>query len=170
MVSFYSSIHCPTLYVAFFPISISFSRYKAFCKSFFEGAKIRKKSCFFHIFSMIASELDRNLKKSDVWRCALIRGTEWYQIFICVSKIVGEDAKIVQQNVTFQESQKTKHIPIVFAIFEDFGSHFEGVLFVVGSKKFWWWSGMRYRWLWMKNPKMALFAHSQWSSPLKRYF
>ena len=135
-MSFYSSIHCPTLHVAFFPISFSFSRYKAFCKSFCEGAKIHKKSCFFHIFSKIASELDRNLKKSDVWRCALIRGTKWYQIFICISKIVGEDTKIVQQNVTFQESQKTKHVPIVFAIFKDFSSHFEGVLFVVGSKKF----------------------------------
>ena len=49
---------------------------------------------------------------------------------------MGEDTKIVRQNVSFQESQKRKPIPIVFAIFKDFSGHFEGVLFVVGSKKF----------------------------------
>ena len=57
-------------------------------------------------------------------------------IFFCISKIVGEDMKIVRQNVTFQESQKTKPIPIVFAIFKDFSSHLEGVLFVVELKNF----------------------------------
>ena len=42
------------------------------------------------------------------------------------------------KNVSFQESQKTKPIPIVFVIFKDFSRHFEGVIFVVGSNNFLW--------------------------------
>ena len=45
---------------------------------------------------------------------------------------------MVRQNVTFQESHKTKPIPNVFAIFKDFRRHFEGVLFIVGSNSFLW--------------------------------
>ena len=44
------------------------------------------------------------------------------------SKNVGGDTKIVGQNTTFQESHKTKPVPIVFAILRDFSHHFEGVL------------------------------------------
>ena len=58
----------------------------------------------------------------------MIRGTEWHQYFFSSSKIVGGDTKIVGQNATFQESHKTKPIPIVFAIFKDFSHHFEGFL------------------------------------------
>ena len=56
------------------------------------------------------------------------RGTEWHKHFYSSSKIVGGDTKIVGQNATFQESHKTKPIPIVFAILKDFSHHFEGVL------------------------------------------
>ena len=48
--------------------------------------------------------------------------------FFSSSKIVGGDTKIVGQNTTFQESHKTKPVPIVFAILRDFSHHFEGVL------------------------------------------
>ena len=48
--------------------------------------------------------------------------------FFSTSKIVGGDTKIVGQNVIFQESRKTKPIPIVFAILKDFSHHFEGVI------------------------------------------
>ena len=58
--------------------------------------------------------------------------------FFPSSKIVGGVGKMVRQNVTFQESQKTKPIPIVFAIFKDLCWNFEGVVFVVMSNKFLW--------------------------------
>ena len=48
--------------------------------------------------------------------------------FFSSSKIVGGDTKIAEQNTTFQESHKTKPVPIVFAILRDFSHHFEGVL------------------------------------------
>ena len=125
---FCSSNHCATFYALLFSISISFSCYKRFCESFFERSKNRQKCCFFRTFTMITRKLDRNLKIESVIFERNNRGTEWHQNFYSSSKIVGGDTKIVGQNATFQESHKTKPIPIVFAILKDFNHHFEGVL------------------------------------------
>ena len=42
----------------------------------------------------------------------------------------------MRQNATFQESHKTKLIPIVFAILKDFSHHFEGVFGYPRALKF----------------------------------
>ena len=77
---------------------------------------------------MITRKQDRNLKIESAILERNNRGTEWHQNFYSSSKIVGGDTKIVGHNTTFQESHKTKPIPIVSAILKDFSHHFEGVL------------------------------------------
>ena len=86
--------------------------------------------------------------------------------FFSSSKIVGGDTKIVGQNITFQESHKTKPIPIVFAILKDFSHHFEGFLDILELWNFV--SLFLLNSLMIKawNPKIVLFDQFWWSAPL----
>ena len=80
---------------------------QSFLWKLFRRGKNSLKMLFFpHIFHD-CEQTRSKIKKSDVWSCAYIRGTKWYQIFLCSSKIVGGDTKMVRQNATFQERQKT---------------------------------------------------------------
>ena len=76
MVSFYFAIHCATLYVAFFLISIWFGSYKAFCENFLEGAKNSLKMLFFPNIFHDCEQTRLKIKKKATYEVAHTLGEQ----------------------------------------------------------------------------------------------
>ena len=141
----------------------------AICKISRNGWKILKKTHFFHAFPMFVRKLDRKSKKR---LCNFVRihlrnkMTPKKNMCLknCLSSIQNGE-----QKWSFQESQKTKAIHIVYAIFNDFNIHFEGVAVALVLWNFISWFPFNNRVPWDINKNNWIFDRFHWNPPLNLY-